>query len=132
MNGNDRMKGSAYMEWAKTRAAAKFNLATSGVENYLIKDFPATLEDIELNGPSYYGYGPLQRAIAEKCRVDSDCVVAATGTSMANYLAMAAVLRPNDEVLIELPTYEPLIAVARHLGAEVRRFNRYFENGFRI
>jgi aspartate/methionine/tyrosine aminotransferase len=46
------------------------------------------------------------------------------GTSLANHLAMAALLRPGDEVLVEHPTYEPLLAVARYLGAVVTRFRR--------
>jgi aspartate/methionine/tyrosine aminotransferase len=132
MNNSDRVQESVYMEWAKTRASAKFNLATSGVENYPIKEFPVVIEDIELSGPSWYGYEPLQKALAAKCRAEIECVVAATGCSMANHLAMAAILNPGDEVLIERPTYDPLIAVAGYLGAGVRRFERRFEDGFRI
>jgi hypothetical protein len=54
------------------------------------------------------------------------------GTSMANHLALAALVQPGDEVLIEYPTYEPLVAVARYLGAEVRHFTRRTEDGFRL
>ncbi len=36
---------------------------------------------------------------------------------MANQLAMAAVLEPGDEVLIEQPAYGPLVDVANYLGA---------------
>jgi len=48
-------------------------------------------------------------------------VVAASGASMANHLTMAVVIEPGDVVLIERPTYEPLVSTARFLGAEVRR-----------
>jgi aspartate/methionine/tyrosine aminotransferase len=51
---------------------------------------------------------------------------------MANHLAMAAVLKPGDEVLIERPAYEPLLAVASYLGAEVKRFDRRFDNNFAL
>ena len=85
-----------------------------------------------MSGPSLYGYGPLQRALALKCQVAPYNIVAATGTSMANHLAMAAVVEPGDEVLIERPAYEPLVAVASYLGAEVKRFDRRFENGFAL
>ena len=44
----------------------------------------------------------------------------ADGTSMANMLAMAGLIAPGDEVLVEHPVYEPLVAAARFLGAEVR------------
>ena len=66
---------------------------------------------------------PLQHAIAKKCGVDPDCVVAAAGTSMANHLAMAALIDPGDEVLIEQPTYELLTSTLLYLGAAVKRFS---------
>lgn len=47
-----RVKGSEYIEWAKTRSQARFNLATSGVIHYPMTEFPARLEDIALSGPS--------------------------------------------------------------------------------
>ena len=46
-------------------------------------------------------------------------MVAATGTSMANYLALATLLKPGDEVLIEHPTYELILAAARQIGATI-------------
>jgi aspartate/methionine/tyrosine aminotransferase len=128
----NRVKRSEYIEWAKTRSQAKFNLATSGVIHYPISELGATIEDIELSGPSWYGYEPLQRALATKCQVAPENVVAATGTSMANYLAMAAIIEPGDEVVVERPAYDPLVSAAAFLGASVKRFERRFEDGFRI
>lgn len=123
---------SAYMEWAKTRSNARFNLATSGLANFTIAKLPARLEDLELTGLGGYGYEPLQRRLAAKSQVAPECVVAAAGTSMANHLAMSALLDPGDEVLIEHPTYGLLLDVAEYLGARIRRFPRPFENDFRI
>src|SRR6059058_2936920 len=51
---------------------------------------------------------------------------------MANHLAMAAAIEHGDEVLIEQPTYEPLLAVAEYFGARIKHFSRAFENEFRI
>lgn len=128
-----RVMSSAYMRWAKTHPhQSRFNLASSGLINYPLSELPAKLEDLELSGPSYYGYEPLQRALAVKTGAPPECVVAATGTSMANHLVMAALLEPGDEVLIERPTYELLTSLAEYLGAEVRRFGRRAEDGFRI
>ena len=127
-----RLKRSEYIEWAKTRSQASFNLATSGIIHYPMAELPVRLEDIELSGPSWYGYEPLQQALAAKCGVSSENVVAATGTSMANYLAMATILDPGDEVVIERPAYDPLVSIAAYLGANVNRFERRFEEGFRI
>ena len=51
---------------------------------------------------------------------------------MANHLAMAALLSPGDEVLIEHPTYGLLLDVAHYLGTRVRQIARSFENNFDI
>jgi aspartate/methionine/tyrosine aminotransferase len=112
------------MPWAKLRSQAKYNLATSGVAHWKLRDLPVKIEDLELSGPSFYGFEPLQKALAEHTGVDAKRIVAATGTSMANYLAMAAVLQPGDEVLIEHPTYELIVDAALEIGATVIRFRR--------
>ena len=132
MSDARRTMKSEYIEWAKTGAVARFNLASSGVLNYPIGELGVAIEDIELSGLSLYGYEPLQRALAAKCEVEPENVVAAIGTSMANHLAMAAILEPGDEALIELPAYDPLLRVARYLGSTVKRFTRRFEDGFTI
>ena len=132
MNEQGRTRSSAYMLWAKTRSQARFNLASSGLINYPLSELDVSLADIELSGPSWYGYEPLQQAIAAKCDVTPDCVVAATGTSMANHLVMAALLQPGDEVLIEQPAYELLVATAAYFGAQVRRFARPFARDWQI
>jgi aspartate/methionine/tyrosine aminotransferase len=51
---------------------------------------------------------------------------------MANHLAMATLLAPGDEVVIEEPAYGPLLDVANYLGARVRRVTRKFKNDFAI
>jgi aspartate/methionine/tyrosine aminotransferase len=127
-----RAIGSEYMEWAKLHSAARFNLASSGVVEYPLADLPVRLEALVLSGPGAYGWPPLQERLAAKCGVSPDNVVAAMGTSMANHLALAALCGPGDEVVIERPAYDPMVSVARYLGAEVRRFDRRAEDGFAV
>lgn len=121
------------MHWAKTRPPVKYDLALSGVLNLPFAELQVTLEDLALDGPNAYGYRPLVEGLASHCRVSPDMVVTSSGgTSMANHLAMAALVGHGDEVLIEEPTYEPLLAIAGYLGAGVRRFPRRFADGFRV
>ena len=127
-----RVLSSEYMHWAKTRANARFNLATSGMPNVALADLPVKLEELEITTSSPYGYPPLIEAIAAHAGVPKDCIVTSEGTSMANHLAMAAMIGPGDEVLIEQPTYGLLLEVARYLGAKVKRFSRSVDNGFRV
>src|SRR4051794_23454395 len=123
-NQPSRIMSSEYMQWAKTNLKARFSLASSGLMNYSLSKLPVTVEDLELTGPSYYGYEPLQKALAVKSNAPVESIVAATGTSMANHLVMAALLEPGDEILIEQPTYELLVSTAEYLGAKVKRFIR--------
>jgi len=115
---------SDYMHWAKTQLPARYNLASSEVPHFALDAFPIDLAALELDGASRYRYPPLREAIARKCGVTPDRVVMADGTSMANMLAMAALIAPGDEVLVEHPAYEPMVAAARFLGAEIRQFRR--------
>ncbi len=126
------MKNSIYMTWAKHHAGARYNLANSGMLGCDLSDLTLTMDDVAVNGPNHEGYAPLKEAIARHYDMAPENVVPAQGTSMANFLAMATTLEPGDEVLIEQPTYEPLLAAAGYLGAEIRRFSRRFENGWRI
>lgn len=124
---------STFLHWAKTRPKLKYDLALSGVLNLPFKELDVHPTDLELHGDNAYGYQPLVNAIATHCQVAPDNVVTISGgTSMANHLAMASVLEPDDEVLIELPTYEPILAVGDYLGCRIRRFQRPFENNYTI
>jgi aspartate/methionine/tyrosine aminotransferase len=125
-------KHSDYMHWSKTQSRARFNLATSGVAPFPLRELPVHLETLEINGYDGYGYPPLQKAVAAHHGVDPDCVVESAGTSMANHLAMAAILEPGDEVLIEHPAYGPILDVAEYLHANVKRFLRTGETGWAV
>ena len=120
------------MYWSKTQSRARFNLATSGVAPFPFRELPIDLKELEINGDDSYGYPPLQKAIAAHHGVDPDCVVESAGTSMANHLAMAAIIEPGDEVLIEHPAYGPILDIAQYLQANVKRFRRIEENGWAV
>jgi aspartate/methionine/tyrosine aminotransferase len=127
-----RLKHSDYMEWAKTHSQARFNLATSGLTNVALTEFPLRAAELEITSPDGYGYKPLLEKIAQHTGAPEECIVTAAGTSMANHLAMAALLDPGDEVAIEQPTYGLLVDVANYLGARIKRFRRKFDGGFAV
>ena len=123
---------SAYMHWVKTLPKVSFNLANSGVKNYPLSELPADFQSFSLSGPGAYGYPPLVEALGKKCGVDPACVATAQGTSMANHLAMAAILQPGDEALIEHPGYSLIWETASNVGATVKLFERDEQNGFSV
>jgi aspartate/methionine/tyrosine aminotransferase len=59
-------------------------------------------------------------------------VVPALGTSHALWLAYATLVNPGDDILVEEPTYEPLLVAAQGMGARVLRFARDPREGFAI
>lgn len=124
-------KHSDYMHWAKTQSRARYNLATSGVGSYPLRELGES-PPLEINGDNSYGYAPLKAAIGEYHGVDPDCVVTTAGTSMANYLAFATLLEPGDEVILERPTYGLLADALRYVGAVLKPFEREEQAGWAV
>jgi aspartate/methionine/tyrosine aminotransferase len=125
-----------YIAWAKSLPAVEINLARSGIEPCPVSLLGLKPSDLVATLPVKYGYEPLADAIAERYRVRRAQVFPLSGgTSYANWIACAAILdrcRRGDEVLVERPTYEPLLRVPQALGHRIRRFDRRFENGYAI
>jgi hypothetical protein len=124
--------GSDYMHWAKFKRPVRHQLTGSEVPHFRMDTLPWTIADLDLDGASHPRYRPLREAIAAHYGLSVGQVVPADGTSMANYLAMATLISPGDEVLIEHPTYELLLGAASFLGAEIKRFERKPQNAFRL
>lgn len=118
------MKGSEYIRWAKSRERFTYAIGRSSIRPCPPELLAAGPEDFAINGPNAHGWKPLRDALGERFAVDADRVVLATGTSMANHLACAALLEPGDEVVVESPGYEPLWRLPEYLGASIRRFRR--------
>lgn len=124
---------SPYMEFSKLSSSSLFNLATSGIMGYPLSELPVTIDQLEINGPTGYGYEPLIERLAAKNKVAPRCVVYINGgTSLANNVAIAGTTENGDHVLAESPGYELLDTTARFLGLEVGHFERRPEDGFRL
>lgn len=121
-----------YMAWAKTRPRPTIDLASSNLLACDIGDLPGARDALQIAGHNDEGFEPLLERIAARYRVTTDRVATATGTSGANFLVYAALVGAGDEVLVEQPGYDPLAGSARLLGAQVRTFERRFEEGYRL
>jgi hypothetical protein len=111
-----------YLLWARRfLGQARFDLATSGIAapspGELGVPSPAELDDSS-------GWMRLREAIAAHSAVGVTETVATLGTSHALWVAYASLLEPGDEVLVEDPTYEPLLRAAEGVGAHIVRFER--------
>jgi aspartate/methionine/tyrosine aminotransferase len=121
-----------YMEWAKNRPSARYDLAGSNILACRIDEVPGFAQAIAFEGENENGYGPLLDSIARHYGVTAAEVTTAQGASGANFLVFAALLEPGDEVLVETPGYDPLLGAPRLLGAHVHQFERPFAEGFAL
>ena len=124
----------AYINWAKSLPRVEINLARSGVDLCPVSMLGLKASDLVVTLPVTHGYAPLGDAIARRYGVTAGQVFPVSGgTSFANWLACAAVLDGygrGAEVIVERPTYEPLLRIPQALGHRVRRIDRRFEDGY--
>src|SRR2546427_4068427 len=124
------------LRWAKEHPPARINMARSGVDACPPSALGLTSRDLVVTLPVRDGYVPLREAIARRYRVDADEVFTVSGgTSFANWFACAAALDGSpraSEVIVERPTYEPLLRIPEALGYRVRRLERRFEDRYAI
>jgi len=131
-----RFPDLAYINWAKSLPAVDINLARSGVDPCPVPLLRLKASDLIATLPVKYGYAPLREAIAVRYGVAGAQVFAVSGgTSFANWLACAAVLDGcghGAEVIVERPTYEPLLRIPEAIGHRVRRLDRRFQDGYAV
>ena len=127
-----RAAASEYMHWAKMSQLARYTLATSGVLPLSLEELGARWEDLVIDTHDRYGWAPLRAAIGALYGVGPERVVTAAGTSGANHLAISGLVSAGDQVVMESPSYEPILALFDHLGVEVRFVERRHENAFAI
>jgi aspartate/methionine/tyrosine aminotransferase len=121
-----------YLLWAKTRQPAAIDLAGSNLLPCSMDDLPGAREAVDLFAPNDNGYAPVLAAIAAHYGVAANRIVSGTGCSGANFIAIAALVAPGDDVLIERPAYDPLIGACRLIGARVHRVDRRAQDAFAI
>jgi aspartate/methionine/tyrosine aminotransferase len=121
-----------YLLWAKTRQPAAIDLAGSNLLHCSLEELPGARDAVELTAPNDNGYAPLMESIAHHYGVTPSRVVTAMGCSGANFISVAALVGAGDHVLVEQPTYDPLLGACRLMGANVERFARRFDDRWQI
>ncbi|MCH7525915.1 MAG: pyridoxal phosphate-dependent aminotransferase [Planctomycetes bacterium] len=119
-----------FLHWAKTHSPARYELTVSGVAHITPNELDF-VGQVDLERRGAYGHPDLIDLIATTYGVAPENVLPTPGTSSANFIALAGALERGQRVLVESPTYEPLIRVPELLGLEVARFDRIKEEGFR-
>ena len=114
----------------------RYDLSESGVEALTLEDAVRSMDELRTVA---LGYGDgrgreVTRALVASFHAgaDPEGVLLTTGTSEANFLALATLVSPGDEVVVVMPVYMQLHGIARGLGARVREVWLREERGWRI
>ncbi len=114
----------------------KYDLSESGLEALTLEDAVRDLDALRTERLGYAnGMGRDQtRALVAAFHPEAtrDNVLITTGTSEANFLALATLVDPGDEVVIVMPNYMQLHGIARGLGAKVTEVWLREEWGWRL
>jgi aspartate/methionine/tyrosine aminotransferase len=112
----------AYLRWARRfHGTVRYDLATSGVPSIDLAESDPIGTEIACAANSCE---LVRNAIATYNAVPVEETIAALGTTHALWLAYSSLTNPGDEILVEEPGYEPLVAIAEGIGVRVRRFTR--------
>ena len=126
------MSRAPYMDWAKHRAPATYDLAASNLLGCTVDDLEGARDHFSLAGSNPDGFSPLVDALAAHYGIDASRVTIGSGCSGSNVLAIGASLQPGDDVVMESPFYDPIIGTCRLLGGVVHFFQRRFEDGYQL
>ncbi|HEX9269007.1 MAG TPA: aminotransferase class I/II-fold pyridoxal phosphate-dependent enzyme [Candidatus Limnocylindria bacterium] len=114
----------------------RFDLSESGVEPLTLGELTTDLGALERARLGYAeGTGrEATRALVAAFHpgASAEHVLITTGTSEANFLVLATLVGPGDEVVVVLPNYMQVHGMARGLGATVREVWLREADGWRI
>ncbi|MDA4129712.1 MAG: pyridoxal phosphate-dependent aminotransferase [Thaumarchaeota archaeon] len=108
-------------------SGAKYDLTSTGLDPPRLMDL-----GIEVKYERFAKEPQLAESIGQAYGVPSTEVLATSGCTLALYLIFATLLRPNDEVIVQMPNYPPLYKVPRVLGAKVTEVRMGFKGGFKL
>ncbi|CAN5680728.1 aminotransferase [soil metagenome] len=114
-----------------------YDMSESGVRPLTLRELTAMGFDLESFLDVPLGYSQSNGTIELRDKIaalypdaTADGVEVTNGTSEANYLIASSVLKPGDDVAMEVPNYMQLPGVARSLGAAVKTFRLRQDTGW--
>ncbi|MFE6975854.1 capreomycidine synthase [Streptomyces sp. NPDC057682] len=126
-------------DWFRDRYfAATTDISSSGVENWTLGrlrallDIPiADLDAIAFRDSPSCGHEELTSAIRDRYpALPGHRIMVTHGSSEALFLALAALLRPGDEVVVPDPAYQSLVSTVEALGARPVPWELSPDHGF--
>lgn len=128
-----RFETIRYLDWARRKfddAPPAYNLGVSGLERATMEEAGIDPARLQIAGNNALGHPGLRRRLGELYGVAPENVLIAAGTSGANFLIQAALVRAGDTVLCEWPAYEPLWRTLEALGTRIQWIQRTPDRGY--
>ena len=112
-------------------ARARYDLSSSDMPPQRLSEYGG-LADRSLADSNVGGGEELRSELARLYGGRADDYIVTAGASEANFAVCAALLDPGSAALVETPTYQPLDAIPRGLGAQVATVDRREDDAFRF
>lgn len=111
----------------------EFDIGESAVKYLRFGDLNLNLNTLPLRYGYHKGRPDLRAVIAgQYAGLNSENIIVTTGASEANFAVVSALVKPDDHVIIEHPTYPSLYEVPRSLGCDVTLFPLKYEDRFQL
>jgi aspartate/methionine/tyrosine aminotransferase len=122
-----------YFEWlSKNYPKIDLDLSNSSTRSLNLKELGLVVSDLELGPPGLGGNPRLREKISDCYDVPEKNILLSPGSTMSNFSISSLLIEHGDNVVVESPTYEPLLRIPEALGFEILRIPRNFENDFKI
>ena len=120
------------LRWFEDLGAGYLHLSRSEVLGFRFSEFGREFPDLDLGVAAPKGTPELRSLIGAQHQTWPEQVLVCNGASEANFLAHAALLRPGDEVIVEVPQYSPLRDSPVGFGATVKGVPRLAAERWRL
>ncbi len=91
-----------------------------------LADFAKEFERHYTASSNVWGYPKLLEAVSQRFKLDPEGLVATNGVSNAIYLVARTILTPDDHVICERPSYQPLLVASGIAGNKVTVLERRY------
>lgn len=115
---------------------ARYMMGSSDPESLSLEEAAPDLSHYSNETLSYAlgnGYLPLREKLARLYEtVHADQIIVMNGGEETIYVTMRALLRPGDELLVQMPSYQSLTVIAKEIGCHINEYHPSFEHGWRF
>ncbi len=115
---------------------ARYMMGSSDPESLSLKE---AVPDLSQYSDEHLGYAlgngwlPLRKKLAGLYKtVDPDQIIVMNGGEETIYVTMRALLKPGDELLVQMPSYQSLTVIAKEIGCPINEYRPSFEHGWRF